>query len=405
MSAKILYGICFIGLLLSACTGGSKQWLNENEYSLLSALDEQPIVASVEMVNSDSVWTFHYSKLGSDTLTFPLSEFVEELNLLKLDGSDEALVPVGRVIASENYLLVQGKQQIPYKLFDKKGRFIANIGSFGQGPGEYQLIYDEQIDEPGNRIYLLPWNAKALLAYDLQGNFVQSIPLPTIVPKGMFKADTKKSQLQVFLLPFKHLPFVAWNQTFDGHILDTIPSRHLAIQPDFSNEVYSNKNSTAFDVSLFTFWERRPDTLYHHIGNRLKPQFTMEYSAGKMPIHSYWELPGYFTGDVAVEKQLSENTFSTEKPIDYIIDKQSLRGCYYKVMNDLFGGVEITYFAFKCRYGYYCENWEPAHLQETLQTILNNKKDLSDSERQRLMQLMGGITENDNNYIVWGKLK
>lgn len=31
--------------------------------------------------------------------------------------------------------------------FDRKGYFITMIGSIGQGPGEYQTIYDAQIDE------------------------------------------------------------------------------------------------------------------------------------------------------------------------------------------------------------------------------------------------------------------
>ena len=37
----------------------------------------------------------------------------------------------------------------------------------------------------------------------------------------------------------------------------------LAVRPDFSNEVFSNKVNGKFDVSLFTFFELRPDTLYH----------------------------------------------------------------------------------------------------------------------------------------------
>ena len=63
---------------------------------------------------------------------------------------------------------------------------------------------------------------------------------------------------------------MAWTQKFSGEIQDTIRSRHLAIKPDFSNEVYSNKNGADFDVSLFVFWERRPDSLYHYANGRFE---------------------------------------------------------------------------------------------------------------------------------------
>lgn len=225
------------------------KWRSKSENS---ALDTQPIAGSVEVINGDSIWVCNLSAL-KDTVVLPLSYFADELQIVKLDNRDEALVPVRNVIVSDNYILVWGKDQTPFKLFDKLGKFLANVGSFGQGPGEYQLIYDAQIDEIGGRIYLLPWNAKSLLAYDLKGQAVQSIPLPGLVPKGVFKANTKDSLLSVFLLPFDYLPYVAWTQKFNGEIQDTIRSRHLAIKPDFSNEVYSNKNGADFDVSLLYF--------------------------------------------------------------------------------------------------------------------------------------------------------
>ena len=284
--AGCMTGLMFV-LCLTSCT---------NEGRKTYALDTQPVVGSVEMVNGDSVWVCDLAAI-KDTAVLPLSCFAEELQIVKLDNRDEALVPVRNVVMSDNYMMVWGKDQTPFKLFDKSGKFLCNVGSVGQGPGEYKLIYDAQIDEDGGRIYLLPWNARSLLAYDMKGQPVQSIPLPTLVPKGVFKANTKDSLLSVFLLPFEYLPNVAWTQKFNGEIVDTVPSRHLAVKPDFSNEVYSNKNSADFDVSLFVFWGRRPDSLYHYANGRLTPRFTMNF--GKKEILSmitknchiiFWEV-------------------------------------------------------------------------------------------------------------------
>ena len=104
------------------------------------------------------------------------------------------------------------------------------------------------------------------------------------MPKGVFKANTKDSLLSVFLLPFDYLPYVAWTQKFSGEIQDTIRSRHLALKPDFSNEVHSNKNGADFDVSLSPFWERRPDSLF--LPKKL-PRFTMNFAKKEIPIHDY----------------------------------------------------------------------------------------------------------------------
>jgi hypothetical protein len=115
--------------------------------------------------------------LLNKTISLPLSVLTEELQILKLDDSDEALVKETSVEISDNYLLVKGSQQIPFKLFDRKtGKFITNIGAFGQGPNEYQNVYDQQLDEKNNRIYLLPWQTKKILVYAFSGNyFAQNI--------------------------------------------------------------------------------------------------------------------------------------------------------------------------------------------------------------------------------------
>ena len=392
------------GLICLVFIGGLSSCINGGQGSKGDALDAQPIVGSVEILNGDSVWVCNQSAL-KDTLVLPLSYFADELQIVKLDNRDEALVPVRNVIVSDNYILVWGKDQTPFKLFDKSGKFLGNVGAFGQVPGEYQLIYDAQIDEAGGRIYLLPWNARSLLAYDLKGQSVQNISLPGLVPKGVFKANTKDSLLSVFLLPFDYLPYVAWTQKFSGEIQDTIRSRHLALKPDFSNEVHSNKNGADFDVSLSPFWERRPDSLYHYANGRLNPRFTMNFAKKEIPIHDYKEFPHHFLGSISIEKQLDENNFTTEAPADFIMDKQSLKGAFYKVENDYLGNLPISWFSYSCSNGYYTANMEPVTLKETLEKYLVDVKDISAADRERIQKLADSIHENDNNYILYAKLK
>ena len=93
------------GLICLVFIGGLSSCTNGGQGSKGDALDAQPIVGSVEILNGDSVWVCNQSAL-KDTLVLPLSYFADELQIVKLDNRDEALVPVRNVIVSDNYILV-----------------------------------------------------------------------------------------------------------------------------------------------------------------------------------------------------------------------------------------------------------------------------------------------------------
>lgn len=62
------------------------------------------------------------------TVDIPISYLTEELQVVKLDDRDEALVGGGvRTIVSDNYILVSNKKQNPYKLFIRGGKFLTTI--------------------------------------------------------------------------------------------------------------------------------------------------------------------------------------------------------------------------------------------------------------------------------------
>ena len=290
---------------LSACT----------ERNPLSNWESMPIVAHTEMLDGEPLTICSLESL-TDTASIPLSALVEELQFVKLDNREEALVGMSAVSFSDNYLLFLANRNVPCKLFRKDGTYMNRVGSIGQGPGEYQKIYDAQIDEKHGRIYLLPWTTNRILVYNLEGKYENSIPLnlgnPGFwVPKGTFRVDADKGQVAVVLLPFNHLPVVAWVQDVEGNLIHEIPSGHLKIQPDFSNEVVAPKATKAFSFHISTFFELRKDTLYHFDTEqgKLLPRFTLDYGNMKMGPHGYYELPNHYYGSVSGMKQTSKNIY------------------------------------------------------------------------------------------------
>jgi len=369
-----------------------------------ASFDNLDIVAERVMIGNSELISCDLTKL-KDTVDIPLSLFIEDLKMVKLDNRDEALIGFTFITVTDKHILVRNIRQNPYKLFDIDGKFITTIGAYGQGPNEYQNVYDEWLDEETGQIFILPWSSNKLLRFDLQNNPLNPIPLRYRVPKGKIFVNVKESTVSVFLLPFRGIPVVAWTQDFGGNMIDSIPAGHLAIHPDFSNEVYANKNTTAFDCSLFNFQKSRHDTLYHYniTESKLEPKFTLDFKDRPWKIHSYFELPHYFLGQITVEKKLSDHVSGIEYPSKYIVDKRTLKGGFYRLYNDFLGDIPMEWASFYN--GYYFWNSDPKELKEILRQHLKSRSELSNNGHKKLIDLIDSIDENDNNYLFYGKIK
>ena len=401
--------VCWVvmAIALAACSGNEKSRLVGNEKS---RLDDLPVVAQSVEVGGEKMTVCELNLL-KDTIDLPLSYWVDDLVTVKLDGKDEALVGQGPVCVSENYILVGRANNVPCKLFRRDGSFVGKVGNIGQGPGEYTMIYDMQIDEQAGHVYLLPWNAKSIFVYDMKGQYLKDIPLnkkyeKMIVPKGKFKVDAARNRVAVMLLPFDYLPVVAWVQDMEGNFINEVPMNHLKVKPDFSNEVVSTKAaSDALDVFLCTFWELRKDTLYHlNIEDgKLHPKFTMNFGQRKIAIHDYHEFPRHYVGALTNPVQVGDRTYQTEGEVFFMVEKMSKKGAFFRIGNDFLDNEPIKYMPFHCSNGYYTLNIEPAVLIERLEKGLKNNPD--EARRKKMEALMKTIDEDDNNYIFIGKLK
>lgn len=83
-----------------------------------------------------------------------LSDLIESLEIIKLDNREEALIatyPFG-IDVSSNYILIEPDGVSALKLFTRKGRYVADIGGVGQGPGEYKYAVNRFLDEKQGRV-------------------------------------------------------------------------------------------------------------------------------------------------------------------------------------------------------------------------------------------------------------
>ena len=399
-------------IALAACSGNEKSRLSKwpTVAHSMEVVSNLPVVAHSVNVDGQEMTVCELNLLN-DTIDLPLSYWVEDFEPVKLDGRDEALVGQGPVLVSDNYILVGRANNVPCKLFRRDGSFVGSVGSIGQGPGEYTMVYDMQIDEQAKRIYLLPWNAKSIFVYNLEGKYLSDIPLnkkyeKLIAPKGKFKVDATKNRVAVMLLPFNYLPVVAWVQDMEGNFIHEIPMNHLGVKPDFSNEVVSAKaSSDVLDAYIFTFWELRQDTLYHlNMENgKLQPKFTLDFGQRKITIHDYHDLPRHYVASLTNPAQVGDNMYETKDEVFFMVDKASMKGTFFRIGNDYLDNELIKFMPFYCCNGYFTLNIEPSVLLERLEKGLKTNPD--ESRREKMETLMKSIDEDDNNYIFIGKLR
>ena len=375
----------------------------EQVREVADALGKCPVVASrVVTAQGDTVVSCRVADV-KETVTLPLSAIVDSLEIIKLDDREEALIGSYALLIGEHYI---GARYIgkPYKLFTRQGRFVCDVGAVGQGPGEYTSLYDSQIDDKYDRIYLLPWPDRKILVYDLEGNYLQDIPLPFLMNKGAIRVDTERQRVCVTQMAFEDAPDPAvWVQDFKGNVLYRNDAASLKVWPDYSHEFkISSRTGDIVSFSISEYWSTdASDSLYHFLVNEnvLRPALSVEREETEGYGAVLNEYPRFYTIGLSGESTIPGYSSMVVKRI--IIQKETLRGAYYELQNDLLGGIELNGSLSETGYR---ANMEPGLLLEAIEKRLQ-EVDLPERDREFLEKWRDGISEEDNNYVIYGRYK
>ena len=357
-------------------------------------------------------------KKVSDVPAMNISELTGEPEFIALDSRTEAFATGYNYAISDHYICIGASMRGPAKLYDRAtGKFLCDVGTIGRGPGEYLNTYGSpRIDEEDGTIWLLPWQTKTLLGYDLStGKFKKEIPLKYEVPKGQFQVDSKAGTVTVAALPFRDIvPMIAWKQDMQCNVLWEIPSGHLALTPDFSNEIESGRNvKGTFDLSILT-WGGGNDSLYVIDEGSLRPVYTIDFNTKEVesgedyqavinenaPIHSYKILPGYFISDVSFPVK-NEWGYTTGKPEYVLTDRKTGESIKTTFVNDYMAcGLDYANFL----NGYWYTIYDPESFTEAAEKALK-EGNLSEKNKVRIQEILKDLTPESNNILIIAPLK
>ena len=358
--------------------------------SLLAACQSSP--KKTESQNTENAFVVLNDNDVTQKKDVKLSELTEDFRIIRMDNRDEALFQFGGAYFSDNYICIkQRRAQAPLKLFDKTGKFLCDVGSVGQGPGEYTSIYDALIDEKNGNIYVAPfaWNPR-ILKYGFDGKFKGEITLKGNINKGKLYLQPDGT------LSMVHLCFQDLDGTFTGaNIQPNDTSRtqyvfHKGMNVGFNNEIWSYRNT-----DTFSFQTTFNDTVYHYdvANNQMTPRFL--YAMNPEVRKTGWfivnELPHHFAIIVV----------AGEKSRKVLMDKKTGEAYEATFINDFMGnmGAGINF-----EDGYYFSCAEPMELQEWIEETLASG-DCPKDEVEKMTKLKDSLHENDNNILMIAKLK
>jgi hypothetical protein len=324
------------------------------------------------------------------TVTIPLSNLVENCTLIHFEDKDEAFFKPWFTTVTDKYIGVRQQDGGHFKLFNRSGKFLCNVSSQGQGPGEYAIaLYDEIIDDKNDLIYLASMNSNKILVYNTSGKFIKDIVAPQQLHKP--KLHLSNGALTVVHMAFGGGEAAAIQFDSDGKVIKSLaPPTHL-LSGNFDGEIFNTRNTPAFD-----FQHTNSDTLYHYNikENRIEPVYTIAVNSSEKPFRQYMELNNYYLS----------NIFGKTGRKMVATDKKTQTSSYVRVVNDYYGNLEMPGYLTNFRNGYFVHNLEPAELKENIEKRLAESSCTKD-DSQKLKKLLSTLDENANNVLFVGKLK
>jgi hypothetical protein len=323
--------------------------------------------------------------MKSDIKDLLLSELADNFEVVRLETNDRCLIKeIWKVFVTDNHIGILEHDGKPYKLFDRKGNFISQIGRIGQGPSEYISIIHSSIDEANRRVYLMPFmRANKLLCYDFNGNPQNPIPLHfERLDKASFYID--KGIVTVFSMPINNKKVFVFQQNMKGEVIHSIPATENMQADDYNGEIFTSYNKGVFSVHYTAI-----DTLFHYNpkSNQLIPMYRTIFK--KEAYAAYRNLPNHYI-----------TLFSS--PPHIIVDKRTKKAVYYKAKNDFLGGLDVSYF--QSNNDYLVVVCEAFKLLEDMGKNINHSG-LPKDVRDRMKKLLDSVGEDDNPILVIGKLK
>ena len=349
--------------------------------------------------NGNNIYVLSLDNLKSETKTVSLSDLVEYCVFVQLEFNLDAYVEPWTITVTDRYIGIKQRKREPYKLFDRSGSFISNVGSFGRGPGEFSVpIWEDIIDDENELIYLMPHIGNKIFVYSTSGQFLKEIVSPhQLRLPSMFLYD---NILAVVHLPLNDEALVLQFDVNTGEVLKKFtPPANLILEGLSDDAIFSTRNSS----DIFDIFSSKSDTLYHFdlINNQLLPFFTARYNSSE----NIWKQYFMLNKDLLFTRiHCWENSGFCKKEGLVAIDLIHKTSSFVEIVNDYYGNLPVPIIFYELRNGYLTHSFQPEGLIEEIENRLA-KSSCTENDRHILSELLSKLDEDANNVVFVAKLK
>ncbi len=226
---------------------------------LLLACCNQKETSSGDLIHIDVLQAFENQK------SLKLSELVKEVEFVQFEaGPDSYFMNARSFSIGERFIMIADDGESRVLLFDRKGKFIRQIGQRGKGPGEYNNPWQATMDPNEQFILIADGIAQKLIKYNVEGEFIKEIRTDEVLVSRIIDEIRFINDQQFILLmrrPARPVDGFASLPLFD---LDLNLVRGILLRANDENLcLHMHPNGVlGIDKNRMTFWEPYLDTLY-----------------------------------------------------------------------------------------------------------------------------------------------
>ncbi len=219
-----------------------------------------------------------------------LSQIASEVKYIYFDTIGHSVLGEVSVPVFENgYFYLSDIQSGTYKIFDKEGKYVGNLGSNGRGPGEYTRVGSNLIsfDSKTDNVYIFSDNK--IIEFSVKGSFIKDIPIPTMKDKS-FTVMMAKRYINGYVLNIGNVSNLKNDLIFideTGKIIGEFPDGYNLENNNPDPAVFMKFNSTLMYIVKYNnelnIYKPSNDTIFKYYNGNFRGIYVQDFGKFRTP--------------------------------------------------------------------------------------------------------------------------
>jgi len=368
-------------------------------------------------VKGNKIPKIHVEKIQDQT-EIKLTDWYEDIRLIPLESTEESLFSYpSQIFVGLEYIVVSTFKS-GILLFDANGGFIRILAPRGKGPGEVKdANRNIFVDDKNHQLYVTDMylHPRKILRIGIKTGIIKYIDLKNTGGEFAIREIVVRDDSLMICTTMQYSNFPSESplfcQTTSGNLLWELNKVHpLGLQAGGINLV---------DEKLYFYYLYAGDTIFGLENNSLKPivilnsnreraEYKKEKGSIRMKLVPLTE--NLFKGSFSlVTDAVNDDRYGRKKVRmapwkDFIFNRKSGKAQLIgKIKDDYWGGGDPIYMGID-QNGVGIETYQAIELLEMADSVIN-LPEISKKQKSRLEQILQTVDENDNPYLLVGKLK